>query len=224
MSDRGWLAVLALAVLALVAVLVLTVRVHSLPGAALAPDGEDWTYVVADLIDSNARLREEIDALENQLEALEDVERGGAILQSLVSEVNQLRIANGLVEVSGPGIEIVVIGPLSVLDLHDLLNELRNAGAEAIALNGRRLAVWSAISTDGSHVTVDGVPVQSPYRLEAIGHGQTLEAAINRPGGLVYWLEEAGRGISVTVEQRQKITLPVVDQPFEFAYAQAVEE
>jgi uncharacterized protein YlxW (UPF0749 family) len=224
MSNRGWLAAFGLAVLGLFVSVALTVRLQGAIDTAQSPESEDWTYVVADLIDSNARLREEIDALEAQLEALEDVERGGAVLQSLVDEVNQLRIANGLVEVSGPGIEVVVMGPLSILDLHDLINELRNAGAEAMALNGRRLAVWSAISTDGDYVTVDGVPVQPPYRLEVIGHGQTLEAALDRPGGLVYWLEEAGQGISIVVEQREKLTVPVIDQAFEFAYAQEAEE
>lgn len=224
MSDRGWLVALALAILGLILALALVVHRQTGSNAAQSLPDEDWTYVIADLIDSNARLREEIGALESQLGALEDAERGGAVLQSLVDEVNRLRIANGLVEVSGPGVEIVVSGPLSILDLHDLINEVRNAGAEAVALNGRRLAVWSAISTDGDHVTVDGVPVQPPYRLEAIGHIQTLEAAVDRPGGLVYWLEEAGQGISAVVEQRPKLTLPVVEHSFEFAYAQQVEE
>ena len=92
--------------------------------------------MVADLVESNARLREEISALSDQLDELQAVEGGGALLQSLVDEVNYLRIVNGQVAVSGPGIEVVIEGDISVLDLHDLINELRNAGAEALALNG----------------------------------------------------------------------------------------
>jgi uncharacterized protein YlxW (UPF0749 family) len=184
---------------------------------------EDWQFVVADLVDSNARLREEIEALEVQLTDLQDVERGGAVLQSLVDEANQLRIANGLVAVSGPGVEVFIAGPISVLDLHDLINELRNAGAEALALNEERLVAWSAISTDGEQVTVDGQPVSAPYRLQAIGDAHTLEIALARPGGLVDLLRQGGRGVSVTIEQADKLTLPVYDQPFQFAYSRPVE-
>jgi uncharacterized protein YlxW (UPF0749 family) len=179
--------------------------------------------LVADLIDSNARLRQEIELLETELATLDDAERGGTVLQSLVDEVNNLRIANGLIEVSGPGVQVIVSGPISVLDLHDLINELRNAGAEAIALNGRRLVAWSAISTDGERVTVDGAPVEAPYWLEAIGDAATLEVALNRPGGLVNLLQQAGASVSVSVEQLDKLTLSVYDQPFEFAYGEPLD-
>jgi uncharacterized protein YlxW (UPF0749 family) len=137
--------------------------------------------------------------------------------------VNNLRIANGMIKVSGPGVQVVVSGPISVLDLHDLINELRNAGAEAMALNGRRLVAWSAISTDGERVTVDGTPVEAPYRLEAIGDASTLEVALNRPGGLVYLLQQAGASVSVSVEQLDKLTLSVYEQPLEFAYGEPMD-
>jgi uncharacterized protein YlxW (UPF0749 family) len=185
--------------------------------------GEDWEYVVADLIEGNARLREEIDSLQSQLAGLQDTQGGGAILQSLVDEVNHLRIVNGLVEVSGEGVQVEIVGPISVLDLHDLINELRNAGAEALALNGHRIVAWSAISTDGERVTVDGEPVQTPYHLEAIGDAATLQVAIVRPGGLVALLQQVNTGISITVRQQEKLTLPVYSQPLQFAYTKAIE-
>jgi uncharacterized protein YlxW (UPF0749 family) len=101
-----------------------------------------------------------------------------------------------------------------------LLNELRNAGAEALALNGRRIVAWTAIGTDGEQVTVNGRPVEPPYRLEAIGSAHTMEAALTRPGGLVDSLQQVRPGISVTVRQREKLTLPVYHQPLRFVYAE----
>jgi uncharacterized protein YlxW (UPF0749 family) len=161
--------------------------------------------------------------LQSQLAELRDLDRGGVVLESLVDEVNHLRIANGLATVSGPGVELEIVGPVSVLDLHDLINELRNAGAEALALNGQRLVASSAISTDGEHVTVDGLPVPAPYRLEAIGESYTLEVALTRPGGLVELLSQAPGGILIDVSQQDKVKLPVYEQPMHFVYAEPVE-
>jgi uncharacterized protein YlxW (UPF0749 family) len=221
--NARWIAQLSLTVVCLGLGVLLVVQLRTQQTVRPAGGSEEWQFVVADLIDSNIRLREEVAALQSQLAALQDVEGGGVVLQSLVDEVNHLRIINGRVEVSGPGIEVVIVGPISVLDLHDLINELRNAGAEALALNGRRIVAWSAINTDGQQVTVDGQPVQSPYRLQAIGDGSTLEVALLRPGGLVDLLYRVDSGVSINVHQRDKMTLPIYDQPYHFAYAKAVQ-
>jgi len=182
---------------------------------------DDWDYVVAELVVGNARLRNEIEALEKEVTALREGEGAAAILQSLVDEANQLRVANGLVAVSGPGVQVAVAGPVSVLDLQDLINELRNAGAEALALNDQRLIAWSSIASDGEQVTVDGQPVPSPYRLLAIGSSETLRAALLRPGGLVPLLREANPSIIITVKESDRLTLPVYRQGVEFVYAQS---
>lgn len=223
MLGKKWVGQLSLTVLCLVLGLLLVVQLRSQRDARQATENAEWEFVVADLIESNARLRDEIGTLQLQLAELEDLDRGGAVLESLVDEVNHLRVTNGLAKVSGPGVELALVGPVSVLDLHDLINELRNAGAEALALNGRRIVASSAISTDGEHVTVDGLPVPAPYRLEAIGEVHTLEVALTRPGGLVELFHQAPRGISITVSQREKVTLPVHDQPMHFVYAVSVE-
>ena len=219
MLSSKWAGRLTLAMTCLVLGMLLVVQMRSQSSARQTGSAEDWERVVADLVDNNARLREEIQALEAELAAIRAVEGRGALLQSLVDETNQLRIANGLVEVSGPGVEVVVSGPITVLDLQDLINELRNGGAEALTVNGRRIVAWSAINTDGVYVTVDGQPVLPPYRLEAIGDAETMDTALVRPGGLVSLLQQADERVSIGVNQRQKITLPVYDQPFEFAYA-----
>jgi uncharacterized protein YlxW (UPF0749 family) len=219
MLSSKWAARLTLTITCLLLGMLLVVQLRSQSHARQIGASEDWERVVADLVDNNGRLREEIQALEGELAAIRAVEGRGALVQSLVDEANQLRIANGLVEVSGPGVEVVVSGPITVLDLQDLVNELRNGGAEALAVNGRRIVAWSAINTDGVYVTVDGQPVLSPYRLEAIGDAETMDKALLRPGGLVSLLQQADERVSIGVNQLQRITLPVCDQPFEFAYA-----
>lgn len=201
----------------------LVVQLRKQQESRLPARSEDWAWVVADLVESNVRLREEIKMLQMQLAELQDVQGGGPVLQSLVDEVNQLRIINGLVEVSGPGIEILIAGPVSVLDLHDLINETRNAGAEALSLNGHRLVAWSAISTDGESVTVDGQAVQAPYRVQAIGDARVLETALVRPGGILGLLAQSRGGISTAVQQKERLTLPVCRKAVQFVYARHLE-
>jgi uncharacterized protein YlxW (UPF0749 family) len=221
--NRKWVVHLSLTLLCLSLGVLLVVQLRTQRGLYQAARAENWDYAVLDLIDNNARLRDEIEALEAQLAELDQMQGSSSIVQSLVNRVNYLRIANGLVEVSGPGVAVSISGPVTVLDLHDLVNEVRNAGAEALTLNGQRIVAWSAISSDGLHVTVDGQPVQRPYRLQVIGQPEVLEVALLRPGGLVSLLQQANERINIKVVRREKVTLPVYDQPFEFVYASAVE-
>jgi uncharacterized protein YlxW (UPF0749 family) len=221
--GKRWAGLLALTLICLVLGLLLVIQLRTQRAARQTPSDQDWAFMIADLVDSNARLRDETAAIQGQLVELQNAQGGGILLESLVDEVNRLRIANGLVEVSGPGLEVLAATPVSVLDLQDLINELRNAGAEALAINGQRLVAQSAVTTDGSSILVDGQAVQPPYRLQAIGDPQNLEAALLRPGGLVSLLRQNNRGLSITTQQKAKLTLPVRSQSVQFVYAKPVE-
>lgn len=222
-GKKAWPAIGFVALVCVGVGLLIMAQMRAQESARQEPPSEDWELVVADLIDSNARLREQVEEMEAQLAGLENVEGSGPLMKVLVDEVNNLRIANGQVAVSGPGISLSVNEPIAVLDLHDLINELRNAGAEALALNGLRIVVSTAISSDGQYVTVDGQPVEAPYRLEAIGDPQALDVALSRPGGLVSLLVEARGGSSISLRQRGNLTLPVCGQQIEFSAAHATE-
>ena len=222
MRLRSWLPTLLLTTGCLLLGLLLVVQLRTESSARQEALGTEWEFLLIDLIDGNNRLRQEIESVEQQLADL-DQAGGGGVMESLVAEVNYLRIANGMIEVSGPGVELILTGPISVLDLHDLINELRNAGAEALALNGRRLVAWSAIGTDGQHVTVDGQPIETPYRLQAIGPSESLKTALLRTGGMVDLIGDAKREVSIEVLEAEKLTLPRYDSIFQFAYARAVD-
>jgi uncharacterized protein YlxW (UPF0749 family) len=62
-------------------------------------------------------------------------------------------------------------------DVQTAVNGLWQAGAEAIAINGRRLTATTAIRTAGSAILVDFKPLIPPYRIEAIGDPATLATA-----------------------------------------------
>lgn len=64
----------------------------------------------------------------------------------------------------------------------DVVQELRDAGAEAVAVNGLRVGARSSFATEDDRVLLDGRPLKEPYRIEAIGSPETLEGGLEIPG------------------------------------------
>jgi uncharacterized protein YlxW (UPF0749 family) len=182
----------------------------------------DQLMIISSLVENNAYLREEMEALEEQLSEYQQG-AGRAVLEALVEELNKARIINGLVEVSGPGVEVTIDGPIGVLDIQDLINELRNAGTEALTVNGERLTLYSILtSTEDGVMSVNGAQLSRPYVLQAIGHPKTMETALLRSGGLIAALERNYEGLSVSVVEREGMVLPVYKGAIEFVYSSPV--
>jgi len=179
----------------------------------------DGALLISNLVEGNARLRLEVAELEVQLATYRSA-TNPARLQAMSDELDHLRIFNGDVEVVGPGVEVTLAGPASVLDLQDLLNELRNAGAESLGLNGRRIVASSSIvpSADGS-LAVDNVTIHRPYVFSAIGNPDTLETALLRPGGLLTVFSNSREGLVVHVLRQDHLTVPAHTLPRALQYA-----
>jgi len=189
----------------------------------LSASSADQLAMISSLVENNARLREEMEALEEQLSEYQQA-TGRAMLGALVQELNKIRIINGLVEVSGSGVEVTIDGPIGVLDIQDLINELRNAGAEALTINGERLTLYSVIaSTEDGVMIANGMKPSRPYILQAIGQPETLETALLRRGGLIATLERNYDGLAVSVIKRERMVLPVYKGAIEFVYASPIE-
>jgi len=192
-------------------------------GYILSASSADQLIIISSLVENNARLREEMEALEGQLDEYQQT-TGRAVLEGLVEELNKVRIINGLVEVSGAGVEVSIDGSIGVLDLQDLINELRNAGAEALTINGERLTLYSVIaSPEDGVMTINGTQFSRPYVLQAIGDPETMETALLRSGGLIATLEHNYEGLAVSVIRRDRMVLPVYEGAIEFVYASPVE-
>ena len=191
--------------------------------ALLTTSSAEQLAIISSLVENNARLREEMEALEEQLSEYQQA-TGRAVLGPLVEELNKVKIINGLVEVSGPGVEVSIDGPIGVLDVQDLINELRNVGVEALTINGERLTLYSVVtSTEDGAITVNATQLSRPYILQAIGQPETMETALLRRGGLIATLERNYEGLAVSVVKREKMVLPVYKGAIEFVYASPVE-
>jgi uncharacterized protein YlxW (UPF0749 family) len=191
--------------------------------ALLTASSAEQLAIISSLVENNTRLREEMEALEEQLGEYQQA-TGRAVLGPLVEELNKVKIINGLVEVSGPGVEISIDGPIGVLDVQDLINELRNVGAEALTINGERLTLYSVVaSTEDGAITVNATQLSRPYILQAVGQPETMETALLRKGGLIATLEHNYEGLAVSLIRREKMVLPVYKGTIEFVYASPIE-
>jgi hypothetical protein len=110
-------------------------------GSALQnKSAQDLTTLVGSLNTRNDQLRSEIGTLQNQLDELRaDKANGATSVEQIQAELARIRAWAGVDAVAGRGVTIVVSGQIAAAAVDDLLNELRNAGAEAIAVEDVRV-------------------------------------------------------------------------------------
>jgi uncharacterized protein YlxW (UPF0749 family) len=101
--------------------------------------------------------------------------------------------------------------------LFNVLEELRNAGAEAIEVNGVRLIASSYFSEDGDLVQVDGIPITSPFVWVAIGDPDTIQPALEIPGGAMPQVRSADA--TAEVERLDEAEVAATTEPSEPRFA-----
>ena len=177
--------------------------------------------------------------LENIQEELEktrkNVTSNDEELKKLEEEIKKYNIILGITDVSGPGVKITVTDatPQTTLGafwdpsdsiVHDIdilaiVNELKNAGAEAIDVNGQRIANNTAISCDGNVIIINGEKVSSTFTINAIGMPERL-ATLTRPDGYLERMERAY--IKTTFKKTDKVDIPKYIVGTNFKYAKTV--
>lgn len=186
-----------------------------------AQSSTDQALIISSLVEGNASLRKEANRLAGELAGQGSIPKAGS-MEAMVEELNKLRMVNGLLEVMGPGIEVRIDGSITALDLQDLVNEVWNAGAEAVAINHQRVVGRSAVVWEENAIYLDGTRLGSPYIINAIGHPEALEKALSRPGGLIALLQYTYSGASIAVTGLERISMPVYRGRYEFRYAQVM--
>lgn len=195
------------------------------------------------LRDSILRLKERYDNLYETLENAEkelETERTNATqnnteLQELESNITEGNKALGLTEVTGSGVIVTLKDNQSISqnnflgDPNDLLvhysdiirvvNELKNAGAEAISINGQRIVANSVIDCDGSVIRVNGVKIGAPFEIKAIGLQETL-VMVDRYGGYLWSMREEWL-LEAELKRADNITIPKYSGVIKFEYAES---
>lgn len=149
-------------------------------------------------------LTEQIEQKEQQVEDYQQALQDGTLEEILAAEVDTQRLNSHVTALTGPGIIVTMEDSdreleegedpntlvIHDLDVLNILNDLRRAGAEAIAINGQRVTSQTQIMCQGATITVNDVTYGQPFILEAIGNPDTLNAAINAPNSYAYVLRE----------------------------------
>jgi uncharacterized protein YlxW (UPF0749 family) len=182
---------------------------------------EDRARLLTDVLDANAGLARQVASLQLQLLTYRQTPRQNET-DLLVADLNRLKLVNGLIEATGDGIEVRTAAPLSDVDLQDLINELRNSGAEAMALNETRLIARSAVAGGRDSLTLDGVPLATPFVLRAIGSSETLARGLERKGGVLQLLRLTYPNATIELIQRSNLILPVYKGASDFQFGQPV--
>jgi uncharacterized protein YlxW (UPF0749 family) len=207
--------------------LVMQFRFQRLAHQSVPASATDQAVYISQLSESNADLRRQVDELEGELARYGQGGPGGsADAAALEENLLALRIANGEAAVAGPGVSVLVDGKSNLVELQDLVNELRNASAEAIAVNGVRVVARSAIvPAEDGRIVIDRQALSPPYTLEAIGDTDTLVGALERKGGLIALLEAGDPDLKIEVTRHSAddreawLHLPESTLPFEWTYA-----
>jgi uncharacterized protein YlxW (UPF0749 family) len=201
-------------------------------------NGEDDNFVGARQTDLIAlintlsvatdRAEADLNELRRTRDALrDDAEATRTALSVARDQANTLGILAGTVPAVGPGIRVTVESSSGEVGTDQLLNglqELRNAGAEAIEINDSvRIVAQSGLSTSaGTGLTVDGVQVQPPYIIDAIGDPHTLSTALDFDGGFVVEVEQVGG--TVEVDRLDSVEIASVRRSSQMRFAAPVDE
>jgi uncharacterized protein YlxW (UPF0749 family) len=185
---------------------------------------EDLVRILDDLTARGERLRAEITELERTRDSLTGgAGQGAAALEESRRRQDVLRILAGTVAATGPGVEVTITDPERAVTsdvLLDTMQELRDAGAEAIQVNGVRLTAASWFTDSGAQVIADGTPLRAPYVFTAVGDPHTLADAMAIPGGVVDSV--AGRsGAKAAVAQRDTVVVDALRSLSAPRYARA---
>lgn len=199
--------------------------------ATEAPRVRYTTQERSPLIETAGTLQQQQDALKVAIldlrQRLQDVERAGTGSAAVVAELNdqleEARIAAGLIALTGTGIVLQLedslepVGPdanesdylVNSLDLRVVIEELWTAGAEAIAINGERITPTSAIIDIGPSVLVNSAYLAPPYQVTALGPTDLYGRLSGSPGWVEFIIGRAQTyGIRVQFAEPESVDIP----------------
>lgn len=181
-------------------------------------------------------LLEDIEEAEKQLETERtNATQNNSELEDLENTIKEGNKAVGLTEVTGDGVIVTLddnqkvtansnyLGDPNALIIHyddviRVVNELKNAGAEAISINDQRVISTTSIECDGNVIKINGEKVGAPFVIKAIGLQERL-MALDRYMGYLMVLELDG--VVANIERAENITIPKYTGVIKFNYAES---
>jgi len=185
-------------------------RSHSDTDSLTTAREDDLVRILDDQNSRIDRLQQQINELQTAKQRLSDsTGNDAAAREEAQRQADALAVLSGTVPAHGPGISITITDPQRALkaeDLLDVVEELRGAGAEVIQFGAVRLTTSSAFTDENAKVMLDGVALQAPYLVLAIGDPKTMDTALRIQGGVANTVGAAGGQLSVDEKNSLSIT------------------
>jgi uncharacterized protein YlxW (UPF0749 family) len=180
--------------------------------------------VLDDVSKRSARLDHDLAELQRTRDELANGSQGdAAALKAARDRLQALRVLTGTVAAHGPGITITIRDPkhgVTAPVLLDAVEELRDAGAEAIQIGPTRVVASTWFGMSGRDIQVDGATLSPPYTVTVIGDPHTLSAAMEIPGGVTETIHQVGAGATIT--QSKRVVIDALQTAPEHRYARPV--
>lgn len=197
--------------------LALTVRSNAATDGLSTARESDLIRILDDLTARNDRLAAE----QRDLQSTRDQLAGGsagtdAALDQARAQAQTLGILAGTLPATGTGLILRIDDRQQKVDaaaLLDAVEELRDAGAEAMQINSVRVVASTALVDQGTGgtIAVDGVQITAPFEILAIGDARTMSTALKIPGGVQESLH--GLGADASVLERDTVDVTAISRP-----------
>jgi uncharacterized protein YlxW (UPF0749 family) len=184
------------------------------------------------------RYKELISEIDEKINVrLDAINEGENIEEVLRQEIDYYKEVAGLTKVRGPGVVVLINdaereliqneNPNNLIvhdaDIQMIVEDLFNAGAEAISVNGQRVIYnYTKIVCNGPTIRINDEVFAQPFIVKAIGNRDYLNGAINAPGSYGNMLRQWG--IFVEVNTSISMTIPEFKSPIYNRYSKVLEE
>lgn len=218
-SPRGRVTTILVCV---IAGLMMTVAGLAARGTDLRSDrNADMRDLIVSQSQRNEELRLQINELQAEVDALTTGSQGRT---DYSSDLVFAESAASMTAVSGPGMRVTLtdapadvkppgVGDDSLVvhqqDIQAVVNALWAGGAEAMTIQGQRVIATTGIKCVGNTVVLHGIPYAPPYVIEAIGDGESMQAALDEsPAVGIYRQYTEAYGLGYEAETADNLELP----------------
>ena len=185
---------------------------------------DELVRILDDVSQEQGRLGNDTRALEvSRDRLLSGADTSAEALKSAQERLDALGILTGTAPATGPGVVITITDPghkVTSALLLDALQELRDAGAEAVQIGPVRVVADTWFADSDGAVEVSGVRLESPYVIRAIGDSATMASAMDIPGGVTDSVR--GQDAQSTIEQKDQLSITALHSLQEPRYARPV--
>ncbi|MBK5241276.1 DUF881 domain-containing protein [Clostridium sp.] len=152
------------------------------------------------------------------------------ILEEIQKEVIYNNQILGKSDLEGPGVIVTLDDGIALtssyddnmlvtvhnIDIERVINDLRNAGAEATEVNGIRVTYNNSVICVGVPIIFSGIKIPAPFYISAIGNQDLMYNYLNKEQSHIMSLRL--REIEVSIEKKEKIKILSYTGEFKHEY------